>query len=456
MINLSSFSNFFHSIASKHTRKVTDVNPHFVPLDLKVLDTTLGSIIDNTRPVILEGSPAQPQRIDLKKLRNKIISFITSAYPNKIILSGNQIIVNGKPELPIDTIIRTKTPAVVYLGSASNSNIIGILFSSFNRSEAEFFDDFLNNEIIAFAKDTLGVAFTQFDAGIVLQNDASPITKKVSTLSRILNSFSSHKTDLGLGTAGDQASVFKTRAIVNSLLQEYSRIHPVGPVVNANISKTVSGFISKVNADIVIIQDASASQALEKEFTSSAVVNKIGQMAADTKIKGGTTLLQDIASRILNVFGFGKKKATRPKAEKARIKTVDLRKSSKVKTTGIRGGTTVVKFPPPKVPLSSLQTIINSSLAEKIRSNMGKGDSIDVLNYRTGRLANSAKVEAISLGRSGAINAFFSYMRHPYGTFAEGGKKQDPRSRDPVMLIGKSIRQLATENAVSELRTTVI
>jgi hypothetical protein len=87
---------------------------------------------------------------------------------------------------------------------------------------------------------------------------------------------------------------------------------------------------------------------------------------------------------------------------------------------------------------------------------MGTGASKDVLNYRTGRLANSAKVELVSQNRAGAITAFYSYMRFPYGTFSEGGAQEIPSSRDPTKLIDKSIRQIAAERAGTQLRTVLV
>jgi hypothetical protein len=87
---------------------------------------------------------------------------------------------------------------------------------------------------------------------------------------------------------------------------------------------------------------------------------------------------------------------------------------------------------------------------------MGDGNSRNVLNYRTGRLASSARVERLSESRNGMITAFYSYMRNPYATFSSGGKQQNPRSRDPKLLISKSIREIATEQVGNRLRAVNI
>jgi hypothetical protein len=102
--------------------------------------------------------------------------------------------------------------------------------------------------------------------------------------------------------------------------------------------------------------------------------------------------------------------------------------------------------------LFSLQNLINQQLQDVISANMGDGNRRDVLNYRTGRLAGSAKVETMTESRAGMITAFYSYMKNPYATFSQGGQQQNPRSRDPKLLISKSIREIAAQQVGNRLR----
>lgn len=106
--------------------------------------------------------------------------------------------------------------------------------------------------------------------------------------------------------------------------------------------------------------------------------------------------------------------------------------------------------------LSSLQLLINKHLQDVISANMGDGHSRNVLNYRTGRLAASAKVERMSQSREGMVTAFYSYMKNPYATFSEGGRQQYPKTRDPKLLISKSIREIAAESAVTRMRAVSV
>jgi hypothetical protein len=106
--------------------------------------------------------------------------------------------------------------------------------------------------------------------------------------------------------------------------------------------------------------------------------------------------------------------------------------------------------------LFSLTNIINSQLQDVISANMGDGSSRNVLNYRTGRFASTVKVEQLTTSREGMITAFYSYMKNPYATFSAGGRQSRPASRDPKLLISKSIREIAQQVVSNKLRAVSI
>jgi hypothetical protein len=106
----------------------------------------------------------------------------------------------------------------------------------------------------------------------------------------------------------------------------------------------------------------------------------------------------------------------------------------------------------PTFDLVNLRELINSQLQDVISANMGDGKNRNILNYRTGRFASSAKVESISSSRQGMITAFYSYMKNPYATFSAGGKQSLPKSRDPKLLISKSIREIAQQIVSNKMR----
>lgn len=142
----------------------------------------------------------------------------------------------------------------------------------------------------------------------------------------------------------------------------------------------------------------------------------------------------------LNVQQSVKTKKITPRKSKAISKASRVKKAAAIAATS----------------LTSLQNVINIMLHEQIRQNMGTGNRRDVLNYRTGRFAQSAQVERISQGREGMITAYYTYMKYPYATFSEGGRQQFPRSRDPKLLISKSIREIMQQQMITRMRAQLI
>ena len=106
--------------------------------------------------------------------------------------------------------------------------------------------------------------------------------------------------------------------------------------------------------------------------------------------------------------------------------------------------------------LISLQNLINSHLQDVVAANMGSGNSKNILNYQTGRFAASVKVEKLSQSREGMITAFYSYMKNPYQTFEPGFRQGSPKTRDPKLLIAKSIREIAETRVANRMRSVSI
>lgn len=107
---------------------------------------------------------------------------------------------------------------------------------------------------------------------------------------------------------------------------------------------------------------------------------------------------------------------------------------------------------PETLNLTNLQNLLNQRLHDQIKQNMGTGSAKNVLNYRSGRLAQSAKVERLSESRAGMLQVFYTYMKYPYATFQDGGLQQSPKSRDPKLLISKSIREIAGTVVANRMR----
>lgn len=106
--------------------------------------------------------------------------------------------------------------------------------------------------------------------------------------------------------------------------------------------------------------------------------------------------------------------------------------------------------------IARLQLLLNANLAQKIKENMGDGSRRDILNLRSGRFAESARVERLSQSREGMITAFYSYMKNPYQTFEPGFRQGSPNSRNPRLLISKSIREIAATQVANRMRSVLI
>ena len=152
--------------------------------------------------------------------------------------------------------------------------------------------------------------------------------------------------------------------------------------------------------------------------------------------------------------------STNSKTNSVAIKTHAIVKSKK--PLKAKSSTGKIKISAQKIPksvdssLTSLQTLLNLYLVETVKQNMGTGTRRDVLNLRSGRFAESVNVERLTQGREGMITAFYNYMRNPYATFSSGGRQQNPRSRDPKLLISKSIRQLAQQLQITRLKAVLV
>ena len=151
---------------------------------------------------------------------------------------------------------------------------------------------------------------------------------------------------------------------------------------------------------------------------------------------------------VRNVQGAAKAKADirRTKAELKSLKQKVVKAKSEVKKQVL----------PKTVNLVNLLAILNSQIQDVVSANMGDGTRKDILNYRTGRFASTINIDHLTQSRDGLISVFYSYMKNPYATFSDGGKQQRPKTRDPKLLIGKSIRDIASQVVSNQLRAISI
>ena len=233
---------------------------------------------------------------------------------------------------------------------------------------------------------------------------------------------------------------------------------------------------SRYNSEILKQEEIAAENLIQEIFgkgstyrkVRGSLIERILSVASINRLVKGLrfspTLAESIKEGLVSTLQSGKFKKTVAKSKKETFNIVkeSLTRSSNAKTS-------VTKKSLPKAYSKSkqqvlpnvartqtnvidLQSLLNRSLHDQIKKNMGTGNRRDVLNYRTGRFAESVKVERISESRQGMITAFYSYMKNPYATFSQGGRQQYPRTRDPKTLISKSIREIAQTMVTNQLR----
>lgn len=176
------------------------------------------------------------------------------------------------------------------------------------------------------------------------------------------------------------------------------------------------------------------------------------------KISGSNTLLQDIAEHYTSSLS-GKPKRIPAHGKIAGDSLFIINgKRRNVSTPKLKKAThpPLRKLTGQFYSLASLQRLLDATLAQVIKQNMGNGSRKDILNLRSGRFAESAKVERMSQSREGMITAFYSYMKNPYQTFEPGFRQGSPASRNPKLLISKSIREIAATQVANRMRAVSV
>lgn len=174
-------------------------------------------------------------------------------------------------------------------------------------------------------------------------------------------------------------------------------------------------------------------------------------------VPGSNTIVEDIAEAVaLIVKRGGKTPKLKTHAKQTATLTEKKTRSIKIKPVGLTPVPKDTTQQQQTISLANLQAILDTLLVERVKQNMGDGSRRDILNLRTGRFAESVDVQRLSISRQGMITAFYTYMKNPYATFSQGGARASPTSRDPKLLISKSIRELLADKVANRLRAVVV
>lgn len=115
-------------------------------------------------------------------------------------------------------------------------------------------------------------------------------------------------------------------------------------------------------------------------------------------------------------------------------------------------------YPVPRLrnPKGQFTSIVNieSLIRARLRATVEKNMVKPALVYRTGRFADSVKLQGVE-NRQGTLTAFLSYMKYPYATF-EPGNMQGSKARSPSALIDRSVREIAKTIVTARMKTVIV
>jgi hypothetical protein len=476
MDNTTPIKSLVENVYKQNTRKTyLDKTPHFVPLSLKALEITLGKVIiqdvnqiasaEDQQLALDAGIDFADKVINLNDLRNRIQKYVEDKHSNKIHINGALVLVNGEAGVPVDILINEKLPAIVY----SNGVLIGTLYSGYDSAYNGLFKSFLNKEIAKFLDDTIyeGTNYKKgFDVGHILGNSALARTPLGVKIQRLLDALSSIS-DVDIGIPGyvakhkEDISTLKSK--VEAAFKDLHTKSNYGKSIEIELEKDfgASSFLLSIQANIVVIQDRFENQNTYGTLIEGLIAGNITTLMSEANFS--RNLKEEMAFRVIETIkgtkSFKQEKITKklPKTVLAtNAKNIPITQGSGVSVKGKASSSIAGQDTPNTVNLTSLQGLINQHLQSVISANMGDGSSSNILNYRTGRFAASVKVERMSQSREGMITAFYSYMKNPYQTFEPGFLQGSPKTRDPKLLISKSIREIAEIKVANRMRAVSV
>ena len=237
--------------------------------------------------------------------------------------------------------------------------------------------------------------------------------------------------------------------------------------ISASAVKEVTTNSAKyqITVDVSNEDDLEAKQILasiSKDLTSTKAQEQL------LELRGSPSFVDMVSTMLLDILK-GRYKEQRSKTPKVLLTRIKATEMGQLKRSALGQELEHTKaYSPTKMnqlrdlkgrffSLASLQVLLNQQLQHVISANMGNqpypGGQRQILNYRTGRFASTVSVDRLVQSREGMITAFYSYMKYPYQTFEPGYAQGSPRTRDPKLLIAKSIREIAATKVANRMRS---
>lgn len=456
-------------------RATINDNPHFVPINLEIAELTLASVLRKAGdelddPGIVSNVP---------NIISGIEAYVLQKHKGRLDLQN----------LPQDYYVNPSKylPAVVY----SKGKVVGAMYGSYDKAYSGLFKDYLNKQVSKFLSqkrydDNLKQRQLEaaaagkkeareykvgYDVGHLI-SDTSPYTVSPAYL-KLVDAIKTIEDMLGGNTVIADAEIppaliskhrsdlTKLKTQIQSNLDKLKSRSTFGTQISVELQKDIDldNFLASSKAIVVIVQDRLENQYFYGTKLEGETINAVFKLLAT--VNYSKNVIEEVTTGVVNALTGRKnvRKKIPKKLPDIKIKPNPLNNkiTSGPKTAPQKKSPKSVKVERDSyLDLFALQTFINAHLQDVISANMGDGSRKDILNYRTGRLASSIKVEKMSQSRQGMITAFYSYMKNPYATFSDGGRQEFPKTRDPKLLISKSIREIAAEKVSNRLRAVVI
>ena len=271
--------------------------------------------------------------------------------------------------------------------------------------------------------------------------------------------------DIALFKACVDATIGFTKKVVDKDLEVILKVEP--KLDRTTIRKIASQVVDKVFPENAKLQQQFGAS-FEKSLASHISTNSkqyFLKMLIDmtrpnatihiTDIKGSPST-KDLALNLIEDTILGRKSKDKGGTTNVVLKgtakvAVNLTKKTKAASTTPKSIVPALRNTKGQfTSLVNIETLIRARLRETIQKNM----RAPALVNRTGRFANSVKLESVD-NRQGTLTAFLSYMKYPYATF-EPGNRQGSKARSPTALIDRSVREIAKSIVTTRMKTVIV
>jgi len=273
--------------------------------------------------------------------------------------------------------------------------------------------------------------------------------------------------DEGVGEAISTVSVQRAKAKVakaeslriGAIIDKYESTLAVK--VDHTMVVDSDGNFQKDYTPVITVQDSSYNQEQGREIEKAAYTAFQNDLK-DVILDPGSTSLPEAITQItlFNISGKPNNKKTtkglkkkvvnerstgtkKAKSKYSRKTKVVTESAADLRAVSVPGKRSVSPF--------SYMAMINKKLPQTVRKNMGGSG----LQNRTGRFANSVRVQDVNATKQGHPSFGYTYAKNPYQVFevGEGSAPWSNSQRDPRKLIDKSIREVAAELAIGRFYT---